>query len=230
MTSTYSKTYNLEEVMSIHAKPAKLIIFVTFALIFAFAFAALVSAAHNPNHNSAKPSNTATDSAKGKAKGRDKLENRLSEVKLKVCEKKESSIQKRSTKLVAKADKIQTRFDRIIEKVDTYYVDKLVPNGIEIENYSDLLANIEDHRRAGATALGIAESTADNFTCEGENPKKQIGQFRDDMKGVIGALQEYKKSVVNLIVAVRTKGKNIKESQPVATSSAEVATDSAKTE
>ena len=230
MTSTHSKTYNLEEVMSTHAKPAKLIIFVTFAIIFAFAFAALVSAAHKPNHNSAKPSNTATASAKGKAKGRDKLENRLTEVKLKVCEKKESSIQKRSTKLVAKADKIQTRFDRIIEKVDAYYVDKLVPKDIEIENYSDLLANIEDHRRASATALGVAESTADNFTCEGEDPEKQIGQFRDDMKGIISALQGYKKSVVNLIVAVRTKGKNIQESQPVASSYAQVTKYPAKQE
>lgn len=213
--------------MSTHTRSAKLITFLSIFIIFAFVFSTFAFAAH-PKLLGEK--NTATKSAKGKAKGRDKLENRLTEVKLKVCEKKESSIKKRSEKLVAKADKIQTRFDRIIEKVDTYYVDVLVLKGVEVENYSDLLANIEDNRRATATALGLAESTSDNFTCEGKNPKEQIGQFRTDMKGVISALKGYKKSVVNLIVAVRTKGKNIKASEPVATSSATPATESAGTE
>jgi hypothetical protein len=45
------------------------------------------------------------------------------------------------------------------------------------------------------------------------------------MKGVIGALQGYKKTVINLLVAVKTKGKNIKS--PVATESAKPATPSA---
>jgi len=211
-------------------RSARLITFLVFFLIFAFIFSTFVSATHQPNHNPPGQTKTATDSAKGKAKGRDNLENRLTEVKLKVCEKKEASIQRRSTKLAERAANIQTRFDRIIEKVDAYYVDKLVPAGVEIENYSDLLENIEDHRRASATALGAAESTAGNFTCEGENPKDQLKQFRTDMKFVISSLQSYKKSVVNLLVAVRTKAKNIKESQPVATGSAQPATGSAEQE
>lgn len=210
-----------------YIKSAKLITLLSIFLIFAFVFSTFAFASHS---RLLGETDTATKSAKGKAKGRDKLKNRLTQVKLKVCDKKESSIKKRSEKLVAKADKIQTRFDRIIERVDNYYVDVLVPKDVEVENYSDLLANIEDNRRATATALGVAESTAENFTCEGKNPKEQIGQFRTDMKGVISALKGYKKSVVNLIVAVRTKGKNIKESQPVATSSAQTATESAGTE
>ena len=215
--------------MLTQVRSARLITFLVFFLIFVFVFSTLVFASHQPNHNPAGQTKTATDSAK-KAKGRDKLENRLTEVKLKVCEKKEASIQRRSTKLAERAANIQTRFDRIIEKVDAYYVDKLVPAGVEIENYSDLLENIEDHRRASATALGAAESTAGNFTCEGENPKDQLKQFRTDMKFVISSLQSYKKSVVNLLVAVRTKAKNIKESQPVATGSAQPATGSAEQE
>ena len=211
-------------------RSTRLITFVTFAVIFAFVFTTLAAATPKPNSNSQGKAKTATDSAKGKGKGRDKLENRLTEVKLKVCEKKEASIQKRSTKMVAKAANIQTRFDRIVEKVDDYYVDVLVPKDVEIETYSDLLQIIEDHRRATANNLGVAESTAENFTCEGENPKDQLKQFRTDMKVVISSLQGYRKAVVNLIVAVRTKGKNIKESEPVATDSAKPATESADTE
>ena len=214
------------------ARPAKLLTLLSILILFAFVFTTFASATFRYNNRTLGETDTATDSAKGKgkAKGRDRLENRLTEVKLKVCEKKESSISKRSEKLVAKSDNIQTRFNRIIEKVDAYYVDVLTPKGVEVENYSDLLANIEDHRRATATAVGVAESTAENYSCEGENPKEQIGQFRTDMKGVISALKGYKKSVVNLIVAVRTKGKNIKDSEPVATDSAKPATESAGTE
>ena len=212
-----------------HLRSAKLITFLSIFIIFAFVFSTFAFASHP---RLLGETDTATESAKrkGKAKSRDDLKNRLTEIKLKICEKKESSIKKRTGKLTAKADKIQTRFDRIIEKVDTYYIDVLVAKGVEVENYSDLLANIEDNRRATATALGVAESTGDNFTCEGKNPKEQIGQFKTDMKGVISALKGYKKSVVNLIVAIRTKSKNIKDSQPVATGSAKVATESAGTE
>jgi hypothetical protein len=36
--------------------------------------------------------------------------------------------------------------------------------------------------------------------------------FRQDMVGVIRALKEYKESVIKLLVAVRTKAKNLKSS------------------
>ncbi len=206
-------------------KPAKLITFLTFLITFLFVFTTVATAVHDSQGNVLPEENTATPSADKKAKGRDKLKNRLSQVKLKVCEKREASIQKRSTRLVAKAENIQKRFDRIIEKVDTYYIDVLMLKDVEIENYDELLANVEENRIAAATKLGVAESTASNFTCEGEDPKDQVKQFRTDMKGVISALKGYRKAVVNLIVAVRTKAKNIKS--PVATDSAEPATSSA---
>jgi len=212
------------------ARPAKLLTLLSILVLFAFIFTTFASATLRSNKRILGETDTATDSAKKKPKGRDKLEDRLSQIKLKVCEKRESSIQKRSTRLVAKSENIQKRFDRIIEKVDTYYIDVLMLKDVEIENYDELLGNVEENRAAAATKLGAAESTASNFTCEGENPKEQIGQFRTDMKGVISALKGYKKSVVNLIVAVRTKAKNIKDSEPVATDSAKPATESAGTE
>ena len=207
-------------------KPAKLITFLTLLVTFLFVFTTIATAFTISQGRVVQEENTATSSANGKAKGRDKMKDRLSEIKLKVCEKKEASVKKRSTKIVARAANIQERFDRIIEKVDTYYIDVLATKGVEIDNYSDLLNNIEANRTASAAALGVAESTASNFTCEGVDPKGQVGQFKTDMQGVISALQGYKKSVVNLIVAVRTKGKNVKD--PVATSSAEPATESAQ--
>ncbi|MCH7541656.1 hypothetical protein IH981_02680 [Patescibacteria group bacterium] len=209
-------------------KPTKLITFLTFLVTFLFVFTTIATAVHDSRGSVLQEADTATPSADKKPKGRDKLKNRLSQIKLKVCEKREASIQKRSTRLAAKAENIQKRFDRIIEKVDTYYIDVLLLKDVEIDNYDALLANVEENRVASATKLGAAESTASNFTCEGEDPKGQVKQFRTDMKAVISALQGYKKSVVNLIVAVRTKAKNVKS--PVATDSAKPATGSAEPE
>lgn len=198
--------------------PAKLIIFLSILLTFLFIFTTVATAFSVSRGSVLQETDTATDSAKPKGKGRDKMKDRLTEVKLKICEKKEASIQKRSTNLAGRADKIQAKIDTAVEKVDTYYVDVLIPKGVEIENYSALLANIEENRLVTAAALGLAESNAENFNCAGVDPKNQLKEFKGDMKTVIGALKNYKKSVVNLIVSVRTKGENLKD--PVATSSA----------
>ncbi|MCH7541991.1 hypothetical protein IH981_04435 [Patescibacteria group bacterium] len=165
---------------------------------------------------------TSTPSA-GKMKG--KAKNRLDEVKLKICEKREATIQKRSISLVTRAEKIESRFDRIVDKVDEFYVDKVVPKAGEIDEYEGLLDRVEDRRRDVAAALGVAESTAENFECDNQKPKMQVKQFKDDMHVVIGALKEYKKAIVDFLVAVRTKGKNIKT--PVATDSGQPVTPSA---
>jgi len=207
-------------------KPAKFVSLLAPLLIFGFTISTISVPFYHFSGHVFGQTNEATSSADNKAKGRDKLKDRLSSVKLKVCEKREAAVQNRSTKLTARAENIQNRFDRIVEKVDTYYIDVLMLKGVEIENYNELLGNVEDNRRAVATKLGAAESTANNFTCEGEDPKGQIKQFRTDMRGVLAALNNYKKSVVNLIVAVRTKAKNVKE--PVATESAQPATGSAE--
>ena len=145
-------------------------------------------------------------------------------MKLKICEKKEANIKKRANKLVQRAEKIQNIFGRIIQKTDKFYVDKLVPADLEIDNYEGILNNLENKRKDVATAIATAEDTADNFDCEGQNPKEQITQFRTNMKGVISALNEYKKAVINYLVTVRTKAKNYKAQ--TATSSAEPATGS----
>lgn len=206
-------------------KPTKLITLVTVFLLFAFVFTSYASAVYLSRPSVLR----ATDSTpSAKAKGRDKMRDRLSEVKLKVCEKKEATIQKRATKLVTRAENIQNNFDRIVQRVDDYYVDKVVPKVGEIENYDQMLDKIFENRAAVASTLGLAESSANNFNCEGKDPKGQLKLFRSDMQVVIVALKEYKKAVIDYLVAVKTKARNIKT--PTATSSAEPATGSAGTE
>ena len=206
-------------------RPTKLVTFVSIFVIFAFVFVSFVFAV-TPRQPRVLPAQKATPSAKAKAKGRDKMEDRLTEVKLKVCQKKEANIQKRSTKLVQRAGKIVSNFDRSAQRVDDFYVDKLSPAGFVIDNYDQLLNNLENKRRGVDSALGVAEGTAGSFACEGVSPKDQIKQFRTDTQGMVSALKAYKKAIINYLVAVKTKAKNFKAE--TATSSAEPATDSAQ--
>jgi chromosome segregation ATPase len=203
--------------MGSQMKLAKPITIITISLTFIFIFTSLAGAFyHLPSR--VKGVTVATPSSQKKENAREQLKNRLTEVKLKVCKQREAAIQNRSQRLAQRAKSIQNRFDRIVGRVDEFYVEKVVLKAGEIENYTRLKARIEEKRRAVAAALGVAENTAKSFACQGENPKGQLQQFRTDMAGVIKALKEYKKAVIDLLVAVKTKFKNVKT--PVVTGSA----------
>jgi hypothetical protein len=105
--------------VKIRSRASKIIIFTSVFLVFVFVLAPLVSARRSPEPYPRMPrvrgEETATPSSKKKPKSpRDKLKDRLAEVKLKVCEKKEAAILKRSAGLAARAGKIKERFDRIV--------------------------------------------------------------------------------------------------------------------
>lgn len=156
---------------------------------------------------------------------KEKHAEKLEEKAAQACEKVEAKITKRSEKLSERAQRMTTRFNTISDKVQNYYEEKLVPDGIVVENYDALIRDIENKSMLVEDALVSAGAVLDEFDCTGNNPKGILELFRDDMKAVISALKEHRTAVVNLIVAVRTKGKNIKS--PGATDSAETATDSA---
>jgi hypothetical protein len=194
-------------------KTAKPLTSISLFLAFLFLFSSVVVAIDQPvrlETRVAQVNQGVTTSA-----GR---ETRLNQVKLRVCQKKQAGIQKRSQNLVRRANLILNLFDRIATRVESYYTDKLVPKGVTIENYNQMVADIDANKAAVKSALTKAETTAKDFSCGMDNPKAQIQAFRQDMLVVIGALKDYKKSVIKLLVAVRTKAKNIKP--PTATGSA----------
>jgi len=140
------------------------------------------------------------------------------QTKQKTCLKKQAGINKRAQQLIKRTNLILTIFERHTTRVQDYYNDKLVPKGAVIENYEALLADIANKKAAVEVALATAKTDVAGFKCDSSNPKEQLKLFRADMTRVIRALKEYRTAVVNLIVAVRTKGKNIKS--PGATGSA----------
>ena len=69
-------------------------------------------------------------------------------------------------------------------------------------NYDALVSDIQTNKNAIAPLLEAVQTDAANFKCDGDDPKGQLDQFKEDMHAVIAGLKAYKTSVRNLIVAV----------------------------
>lgn len=129
---------------------------------------------------------------------------RLTEVKLKACQAKEDAIKKRSDQLTKMANNMLDKFDKIAARVEKYYTDTVVPSGKTVSNYDALVADITAKKTAVQTALTKAQTDTLAFSCTSDNPKGQLTQFREDMQAVKKALKDYRTSIKNLIVAVRS--------------------------
>lgn len=193
-------------------RTAKLTTFISLLLLLTFIFSSGAIAVASPaGQNVTTQQNTKNKGATTSVKVKERT-------RLKACQAKQAAIRNRSNRLIQRVNLIIDRFDRITTRVEEYYNNKLVPKGVTLENYDQLLADIEAKKQAAKDAASVASDTAKGFSCDSADPKAQLGQFRTEATNVIRALKEYKKSVIDFLVAVRTKGKNIKS--PGATSSA----------
>lgn len=129
---------------------------------------------------------------------------RLNQPNLRKCEALSANITRRSTHLVELVNKMIKVFTSIANRVEQYYLTKVVPAGGSLPNYDALVAEIATKQSALTPLVEAAQADAANFTCTGNNPKAQLTQYRSDMQAVIRGLQEYRTAIKNLIVAVRT--------------------------
>ena len=129
---------------------------------------------------------------------------RLTDAKLKACQARENAITKRMTRLTELVMTIEGQFDAITQRTEEYYTSKVVPSGKTVTNHDTLVADIQTKKTAVATALTTAQANSTNFSCTGNDPKGLLTQFRTDMQTVKKALQDYRTSIKDLIVAVRS--------------------------
>ncbi len=132
---------------------------------------------------------------------------KVTEAKLRACQAKENSIKKQMSQLEKMATKMLENFSEIQGRVEKYYTDKVLPSGKSVANYSALTADIQTKKTAVQTAIAKVKAGTAGFSCAGD-PKEQMKQFRDGMREVKSALKDYRTSIRNLIVAVRSLGKN----------------------
>jgi len=127
---------------------------------------------------------------------------RLEENKLRLCQVKEKVITNRSNNMVRHANRMVAVFDSIATRIQNYYQTRLVPQGKTLPNYNALILDIQTNKNSLTPLLGAVQTDVTNFKCDGDDPKGQLDQFREDMHAVIAGLKAYKRSVRNLIVAV----------------------------
>lgn len=156
-----------------------------------------------------KPDNVGKRPTVTQGQGRQQAQNRLTEAKLKACQAKENAIKKRAERLGQLVSTMQEKFEAIAKRVEEYYTTKVVPSGKTVANYDSLVADIQTKKTAVQTALSQAQSNAGSFACDSSDPKGQLAQYKDDMRAVKSVLKDYRTSIKNLIVAVRSvRGEN----------------------
>lgn len=133
-----------------------------------------------------------------------RVQNRLTEVKLKVCQVKEKAITARVNRLFNLAANMEEIFASHSARVQDYYTAKVIPSGKSVSNYNNLVTDISAKKSAVDSAVSVARTAVANFACGGSDPKGQLTEFRLDMQKVKQALQNYRVAVKNLIVAVRS--------------------------
>jgi hypothetical protein len=129
---------------------------------------------------------------------------RLQDAKLKSCQARENAIGQRSTSLTGTVNSMFSKFDAIAQRVEEYYTSKVVPSGKTVSNYDNLVSDIQVKKAAVGTVLLAAQSDSAGFSCTSGDPKGQMTKFRLDMQSVMNALKNYRTSIKNLIVAVRS--------------------------
>jgi hypothetical protein len=127
--------------------------------------------------------------------------------KMRSCIARESVVKNRLEKLWTLSSNIESIFDRHATKVKNYYAEKVLPSGKTVSNYSILVSDIDNKKAAVDAALNKAKTQVMSFSCDDDNPRLVVNQFRLDMLATKKALQDYKTSIKNLIVAVRSVNK-----------------------
>ena len=141
------------------------------------------------------------DAAEQELKSRkEAAKERLSEDKLKICEKRQSNINDRSTKIADRATKHLAVFDKIAERVKTFYVNK----GNTLANYDTLVAQVDAKRAAAQSAVTNLSGLKSTFNCNDTEPKLAIEGFKTAMTEAQTALKEYRTAIKDLIVGVKS--------------------------
>lgn len=134
----------------------------------------------------------------------------LSEARLRTCEAREQKIANRYKNLLTMGSRFHPYYDKIVARVDYFYTNNLVPNGLILENYDSLKADITSNKEAVSSALAQVQASGQEFSCDSDDPKGEADTFRTNMQALIASNKEYKTSVRAFVVAVRDLAKEAK--------------------
>lgn len=123
---------------------------------------------------------------------------KLEAAKLKACENREAKITAIMTRSITRAEKQLALFTKISERVKTFYTEK----GRVVANYDDLVAAVDTAKAEAEANLETLKGV--DFECSAEDPKGDIEAFKLALKSINQDLKDYRTSVKNLIVGVKS--------------------------
>lgn len=129
---------------------------------------------------------------------------KLDAAKLRVCKNKERVIINRLDALTRLVATQETSFDKIAARVENFYTEKVLTAGKTVANYNNLVTDIAAKKAAVDASLATAKTNSSNFSCSADDPKGDLTQFKTDMQAVKNALKDYRTSIKNLIVAIKS--------------------------
>ncbi|KKT38788.1 MAG: hypothetical protein UW26_C0012G0003 [Candidatus Collierbacteria bacterium GW2011_GWF1_44_12] len=129
---------------------------------------------------------------------------RLSEASLRACQAREASMGKSITQLNKTTLNMLEVFNKISTRVQYYYVNTAIPAGKTISNYNTLVGEVERNRAAVSTELSAAMANGNDFSCNGDDPKGLLTQYRAHIRATKESLNAYRTSINKLIVAIRS--------------------------
>lgn len=125
---------------------------------------------------------------------------RLADAKLKACQNREKAITNIMSRIADRGQKQFTLFGTIADRTEAFYADK----GNTLSNYDALVVDVNAKAIAAQAVLDTLKTNSTNFSCDGTDPKGFVDSFKSDLKAEISALQDYRTSVKNLIVGVKS--------------------------
>lgn len=131
---------------------------------------------------------------------REATKTRLQDAKLRACENRQKAITNTMSRIADRGQKQLDLFSRIAERTQAFYEKK----GKTLANYDALVADVAIKKEAAQAAVATAKSHGASFDCGGVDPKGAANSFKEHSKTGLAALKEYKTSVKNLIVGVKS--------------------------
>lgn len=120
--------------------------------------------------------------------------------RLRSCQSRERNIKAIMARISDRADKRLRLFDSVSEKVQAYYRQ----NGVIIEGYDTLLAQVQAKRQAAASATEKIKTQGVIFDCESDDPKSVATAFQDEVRGAQVIYRDYRAAIKDLISGVKT--------------------------
>ena len=120
--------------------------------------------------------------------------------KLKICQNRETKIDGIMGRIGDRGQKQLDLFTTIATRVETFYT----KSGKTLDNYDTLIAAVNTAKDSAQTAVDQVKADKANFKCDGTDPSGAASSFKTDLQTEITALKNYRTTIKNLIVGVKS--------------------------